>query len=371
MKIVGTAGARRRFPRSARAPLGRPNYITARARNPALSRARGRFTRGACCAVESNRCLLDCGDENSASMMRVVRLLAAAIVLPAVQNAAVRRSPKGSRHHVSCDWSQGSLSSQPREGVLPVYLSACDSGTVRWSRPGGALRIVLRAQREFQACFRVSADSSGALVYVAQGGLLPGPGLRAKCVLSNRGSVVVYAVATAAANKLILTYTTSQPVASFERLQGWEDCRPCTATELRESYCLSDLVAEATVRNATYHSDQQNIYWWLSVTETHRGRKPDYVTRPARCGFPRDTQEPRLILARWHLGRPVVTCAPKLSQWKRLLVQEKSDRIGELYNVIHWTSAEQNKFKASNGHRLKRRDDSTAANSGTVEEIQG
>ncbi|KAL1436370.1 hypothetical protein MTO96_049730 [Rhipicephalus appendiculatus] len=48
-----------------------------------------------------------------------------------------------------------------------------------------------------------------------------------------------------------------------------------------------------------------------------------------------------------------------------------SDRIGELYNIIHWTSAEQNKFKASNGHRLKRRDDSTAANSGTVEEIQG
>ncbi|KAL1435649.1 hypothetical protein MTO96_001519 [Rhipicephalus appendiculatus] len=48
-----------------------------------------------------------------------------------------------------------------------------------------------------------------------------------------------------------------------------------------------------------------------------------------------------------------------------------SDRIGKLYNIIHWTSAEQNKFKASNGHRLKRRDDSTAANSGTVEEIQG
>ncbi|KAL1480491.1 hypothetical protein MTO96_034712 [Rhipicephalus appendiculatus] len=54
-----------------------------------------------------------------------------------------------------------------------------------------------------------------------------------------------------------------------------------------------------------------------------------------------------------------------------LLAQQQSDRIGELYNIIHWTSAEQNKFKASNGHRLKRRDDSTAANSGTVEEIQG
>lgn len=255
-----------------------------------------------------------------------MRLLAAAMVLPAVQNASVRRSLKGSRRHVSCDWSQSGLSQPPEPGVLPVYLDSCDSGTVRWSYPRGALRIVLQAPQEFQACFRVAAGSSGALVYVAQGGLVPGPGLRAKCVLSNRGSAVVYAVAKAAAragNKLTLTYTTSQPVASFERLQGWEDCRPCTATELRESYCLSDLVAEATVRNATLHSDRQSIYWWLSVTETHRGRKPDYVTRPARCGFPRDTREPRLILARWHLGRPIVTCAPKLSQWKRLLVQDK------------------------------------------------
>ncbi|KAH7932016.1 hypothetical protein HPB52_025004 [Rhipicephalus sanguineus] len=252
-------------------------------------------------------------------MMRVVRLLAAAMVLPAVQNASVRRSLKGSRRHVSCDWSQSGLSQPPEPGVLPVYLDSCDSGTVRWSYPRGALRIVLQAPQEFQACFRVAAGSSGALVYVAQGGLVPGPGLRAKCVLSNRGSAVVYAVAKAAAragNKLTLTYTTSQPVASFERLQGWEESidGPPRSPDQNRKW-------RATRRRARF--DRQSIYWWLSVTETHRGRKPDYVTRPARCGFPRDTREPRLILARWHLGRPIVTCAPKLSQWKRLLVQDK------------------------------------------------
>nr|XP_037276047.1 uncharacterized protein LOC119168543 [Rhipicephalus microplus] len=305
LKSVGTAGA---LPTIGGSSLGASElHKTARARNPAFSRVGGQCLRGACCAAESCRCLFDSGDENSASMMPVVRILAAVIVLGLVENAPVHRSPTRSRRHVSCDWSQGL--SQPFEGVLPVYLSACDSGTVRWNHVRGALRIVLQAQREFQACFRVSADSSGALVYVApRGNLLPGPGLRAKCVLSNRASVVVYAVATAAAragSRLSLTYTTSQqPVASYERLQGWE-------------------VAEATVRNATYHSDEQSIYWWLSVTKTHRGRKPDYVTRPARCGFPRDTREPRLILARWHLGHPVVTCAPKLSQWKKLWVQEK------------------------------------------------
>ncbi|KAL1439155.1 hypothetical protein MTO96_047434 [Rhipicephalus appendiculatus] len=64
-------------------------------------------------------------------------------------------------------------------------------------------------------------------------------------------------------------------------------------------------------------------------------------------------------------------------EWKKWcdqlldLQQLTFKRIGELYNIIHWSSAEQNKFKASNGHRLKRRDDPTAANSGTVEEIQG
>ncbi|KAH6932201.1 hypothetical protein HPB50_003695 [Hyalomma asiaticum] len=147
-------------------------------------------------------------------------LLAAATVFPVVHNAPIRRST--SRRHVSCDWAQSGLSQSP-EQVLPVYLESCDSGTVRWSYPRGALRIVLQAQKEFQACFRVAADSSGVLVYAAQGGLVPG--LRAKCVLSSRGSAVVYAVAGRQAGKsdqLILTYTTSLPVVSFERLEGWE-----------------------------------------------------------------------------------------------------------------------------------------------------
>ncbi|KAL3182610.1 hypothetical protein MRX96_034527 [Rhipicephalus microplus] len=303
LKSVGTAGA---LPTIGGSSLGASElHKTARARNPAFSRVGGQCLRGACCAAESCRCLFDSGDENSASMMPVVRDTGSG------DRSGVGRERSRSPLAHGEEPSPCVLRLEPRpfEGVLPVYLSACDSGTVRWNHVRGALRIVLQAQREFQACFRVSADSSGALVYVApRGNLLPGPGLRAKCVLSNRASVVVYAVATAAAragSRLSLTYTTSQqPVASYERLQGWE-------------------VAEATVRNATYHSDEQSIYWWLSVTKTHRGRKPDYVTRPARCGFPRDTREPRLILARWHLGHPVVTCAPKLSQWKKLWVQEK------------------------------------------------
>ncbi|XP_077527114.1 meteorin-like protein isoform X1 [Haemaphysalis longicornis] len=228
---------------------------------------------------------------------------------------------------------------QSPDDVLPVYLDSCDHGTVRWSYPRGALRIVVRrsskAEPEFQACFRVGARSSGALVYIEtpQGDLVPGPGARAKCVLSHEGAVVVYVVArpfeaassvgTSKKPQLTMTYTTGQPVASFERLEGWEECRPCTETELRESYCFSDLVAEAMVRNTTLDPDHRSINWWLSVSQTHRGRMPEYVTRPTRCGFPRDTQEARLILARWHLGRASVTCAPKLSQWERLVRRGK------------------------------------------------
>ncbi|KAL1416636.1 hypothetical protein MTO96_006262 [Rhipicephalus appendiculatus] len=61
--------------------------------------------------------------------------------------------------------------------------------------------------------------------------------------------------------------------------------------------------------------------------------------------------------------------SPALAKQVAVALALQSDRIGELYNIIHWTNAEQNKFKASNGHRLKRRGDPTAANSGTVEEI--
>ncbi|KAH9365119.1 hypothetical protein HPB48_014066 [Haemaphysalis longicornis] len=178
---------------------------------------------------------------------------------------------------------------------------------------------------------RSSQFRSPGLHREPQGDLVPGPGARAKCVLSHEGAVVVYVVArpfeaassvgTSKKPQLTMTYTTGQPVASFERLEGWEECRPCTETELRESYCFSDL--EAMVRNTTLDPDHRSINWWLSVSQTHRGRMPEYVTRPTRCGFPRDTQEARLILARWHLGRASVTCAPKLSQWERLVRRGK------------------------------------------------
>ncbi|KAK8762719.1 hypothetical protein V5799_026016 [Amblyomma americanum] len=184
---------------------------------------------------------------------RAIRVLAVVAVFLNVTNA--RPPPKERDQHTSCDWKQSGLA-QSSGGVLPVYLDSCHSGTVRWSQPRGALRIVLRAtdrrahHRQFQACFRLEARSSGALVYLetAQGDLVPGPGVRAKCVLSRGGSVVAYAVASPGASswgkmrhQLTMTYTTGQPVASFERLEGWEECRPCTETELRERYCLSDL----------------------------------------------------------------------------------------------------------------------------------
>lgn len=83
------------------------------------------------------------------------------------------------------------------------------------------------------------------------------------------------------------------------------------------------------MQNATLEPDKRSVRWLLSVSHTHRGRMPEYVTRPARCGFPRDTQQPRLVIARWHLGRPVVTCAPTLTQWQRLESQGKLECTSE------------------------------------------
>lgn len=64
--------------------------------------------------------------------------------------------------------------------------------------------------------------------------------------------------------------------------------------------------------------DQRWTQLQLSVIQNRRGRLPDMVRRPLRCGLGKAVSEPLLIMAQWHLGHPTVSCAPRLSQWKKL-----------------------------------------------------
>ncbi|CAN8028914.1 unnamed protein product, partial [Ixodes persulcatus] len=223
---------------------------------------------------------------------------------------------------------------QSRDSVVPVYLG-CEAGTVRWSYPRGALRVVLKGpEPEFEACLTLSMRS-GALAYVeAADGLLPAPtsSRSSRCYTSREGIVAVYVESRSAPIRrrvMTLTYTVGR--ARPRRLAGPSsgECRPCTETELREEYCTSDFGLQNGHFRLDSHHNKQKLRHSFMVAEVsapacfayldYSFRRSDQcfvLTQPRRCGHFKTGSEPLLVMARWHLGHAMVTCAPRLSQWQ-------------------------------------------------------
>ncbi|KAG0417184.1 hypothetical protein HPB47_005820 [Ixodes persulcatus] len=244
----------------------------------------------------------------------------------------------------SCNWS-GSGLNQSRDSVVPVYLG-CEAGTVRWSYPRGALRVVLKGpEPEFEACLTLSRRS-GALAYVeAADGLLPAPtsSRSPRCYTSREGIVAVYVESRSAPIRrrvMTLTYTVGR--ARPRRLAGPSsgECRPCTETELREEYCTSDFVAEAVVKETIPDAERHWTHFRLFVSQNHRNYLPDLVSKPRRCGHFKTGSEPLLVMARWHLGHAMVTCAPRLSQWQLLTSRSSLPRCSKRIDDARFSSME-------------------------------
>ncbi|CAN7977663.1 unnamed protein product, partial [Ixodes persulcatus] len=202
---------------------------------------------------------------------------------------------------------------QSRDSVVPVYLG-CEAGTVRWSYPRGALRVVLKGpEPEFEACLTLSRRS-GALAYVeAADGLLPTPtsSRSPRCYTSREGIVAVYVESRSAPIRrriMTLTYTVGR--ARPRGLAG-----PSSG--------------EAVVKETIPDAERNWTHFRLFVSQNHRNYLPDLVSKPRRCGHFKTGSEPLLVMARWHLGHAMVTCAPRLSQWQLLTSRSSLPRCSK------------------------------------------
>ncbi|XP_054720492.1 uncharacterized protein LOC129230110 isoform X1 [Uloborus diversus] len=100
----------------------------------------------------------------------------------------------------ACDWVGSGLHHRVPRGVQPLYLR-CTRGHIKWHYPRGALRALLRPRlTNFQGCIRVSANSTGARLFL-EGEKRLYPLYRAddgkpedyhRCFTSRRGQVALY-----------------------------------------------------------------------------------------------------------------------------------------------------------------------------------
>ncbi|XP_067137173.1 meteorin-like protein [Centruroides vittatus] len=256
--------------------------------------------------------------------------------------------PRRSRASDGCDWTGSGLDHpESFRGVRPVYLR-CSQGRVEWRYPRGALRVVLRhgtSGRDFRGCLRVSPGWAGARLYLEGRRKLhplyaPDDGSPLdllRCFASVDGRAALYVESQPGA-RLPLRRTASfsydlRPASKRALADDMEECRPCTEAEVTTGYCTGDWVLRGTVSALDHdHSLRRTEITVRAVRvlrdaagglERSRGRKTDpaadyyVVHRPLKCGT-RAGAGQYLFVGRWLLGYPVVTCAPRYSDWKKM-----------------------------------------------------
>lgn len=255
-----------------------------------------------------------------------------------------------------CDWEDSGLHRtsalsndvESRE-VVPVYLR-CDQGTVVWHYPRGALRVLLRhgsSGRDFRACVRISANSSGAAVHleghrqllpVYQGPREDGEDV-VRCFVSYSGQLALFLEATTPRpnlrkDTLRLWYHLTPVSSQRELLKDDAECRPCTDQELLHLYCSSDFVAEGSVSRLRHVARREVTEIHVRATRVHRGDVghetgsggPVFaLERPLKCGT-RAGSGRFLFLGQRVLGRSTLRCAPRLDHWQK--VRDRAVRKG-------------------------------------------
>ncbi|KAG8182525.1 hypothetical protein JTE90_002063 [Oedothorax gibbosus] len=250
----------------------------------------------------------------------------------------VSPSPVQRRISDECDWFGSGLDEDPSasHSVHPVYLR-CREGKVHWEYPRGALRILLRlgrAAKEFQGCLKVSNVSSGASLYLEGHRELSllhrndsNSGLQ-RCFRSSGGQVALFLEASGdSLKKDVFGFVYDlQPIQP----ETFSECRPCTDKELIYSFCTSDFVVRGTI-SALYQNElMQRTELTIRSRKILRDSNPGLfqsgpyglVHRPLHCGT-RAGKGEFLFLGRWRLGDPVLGCAPRWSEWKK--VRKRAD----------------------------------------------
>ncbi|XP_073976997.1 meteorin-like protein [Rhodnius prolixus] len=250
-----------------------------------------------------------------------------------------------------CDWTGSGLSGGERRGVRPVYLR-CSEGKIKWTYPGGALRVLLRlgsSGREFRACLRPQPQiAMPASIYLEGTRSLnklysPHPQSdrpTVRCVQSRGGQVALYVEAAeeTSVQKQIAEFAYDlQSLPKDASYDPYEECRPCTKEEMTHAYCTSELVTRGIIQRVEQIEDTDVSDIYISVTKILRRWNPpseeneiltdleDYKTGQTEvvqvgrhCGAQHGDGE-LVIMARRKLGQLVLRCAPRLSEWRDVI----------------------------------------------------
>ncbi|XP_014275845.1 meteorin-like protein [Halyomorpha halys] len=239
-----------------------------------------------------------------------------------------------------CDWSGSGLSGGEKRGVRPVYLR-CGEGRVSWSYPEGALRVLLRLNnRNFRACLRPSPGLAASIYLEGSRSLTkiysPNTTTHMRCFQSRGGQAALYVEAATdevVAHRPVAEFAYDlQPLPKGKVYDPNEECRPCTKDEMIHAYCTSEIVTRGIIQRVQPVDDETDLSE-IVVKETKRlrssglewGGENEVVDRTMvgvarHCGAAHGEGE-MVIMARRKLGRLVLICAPRHSEWHAIVRQ--------------------------------------------------
>ncbi|CAH1795397.1 unnamed protein product [Owenia fusiformis] len=268
---------------------------------------------------------------------------------------------KGQFNQDQCDWM---IRDDTEEKGIRNVFGTCSEGEVTWLSPYGALRLVLQyggdAQTDFRGCIttriefttiKISQEGKYNLNKLAILNITHPETERELCFDSVGGKIVLYIEAdtddheSITLGKAFINYDLER---RFNHLSYDEliDCRPCSDEEILKAYCTSDFVVVGSMDKLFHDVNTNESELSLSVakiirqksqrfkrTTNEKGRYHGSVIAPLKCNI-RKGEGNFIFMGKLRLGRAILHCAPRLSQWEELkkIAIKNEDYICDLEN---------------------------------------
>ncbi|KFU93453.1 Meteorin-like, partial [Chaetura pelagica] len=175
------------------------------------------------------------------------------------------------------------LSWEPRSRAVEQVHLRCTEGSLEWTYPARALRVVLEpnlsSARHTTVCIKPASDFQGASIYVERAGQLhlvvgEAQGARPRhvsCFSAQRPQRVALFL-QASPHRDIGRRTARFRIPSNSLLLGFFPtmCRPCDNVELLMAICSSDFVVKGSIRNVSHDSESHMSQVDVSVQKLYR-----------------------------------------------------------------------------------------------------
>lgn len=282
------------------------------------------------------------------------------LVLPSLSSISVsNHSP-----YVSdvCDWQgSGSPSVDSDRSVVPSYLR-CARGSVKWLYPKGGLRVVLRlgtSNKDFRGCIRVSANSTQTVRIYLEGKrqlhqiYAPNDGKHPdllRCFVSVHAFMALFietdpnGARVHNQDQIAFDYDLQAAESLTTPEDDMSECRPCSPAQMLSLFCSADFVLSGKVTYYHHRSEVQMTEFTVKPTFMFRfpvetsyvndynatlpeleNAIPDVnpflqikLIRPLKCAAGAAPRTEYLFLGKKILGNYFITCAPRMSDWRRI-----------------------------------------------------